>query len=78
MKTMNNNITVKTFNYEAAINGAEVVTRLGRKVKVIAKTNDGKILCRILGLGYEASKWNIDGSKYSAKSEHFEDLFLVA
>ena len=78
MKTMNNNVNIKPFNFNEAIKGAKVVTRLGLDVKVITATADGKILARVLGRMADAEKWNIDGSKYSASSPHFMDLFLVA
>lgn len=78
MKTINNNINVKPFNFNEAAKGAKVVTRLGLDVKVITATADGKILARVLGRMVEAEKWNLDGSKYSANSPHFMDLFLVA
>ena len=78
MKTMNNNINIKPFNFNEAVKGAKVVTRLGLDVKVITATSDGKILARVLGRMAEAEKWNLDGSKYSANSPHFMDLFLVA
>lgn len=78
MKTMNNNISIKPFNFNEAVKGAKVVTRLGLDVKVITVTADGKILARVLGRMADAEKWNIDGSKYSANSPHFMDLFLVA
>ena len=78
MKTMNNNVNVKPFNFNEAIKGAKVVTRLGLDVKVITVTADGKILAKVLGRMAEAEKWNLDGSKYSTSSPHFMDLFLVA
>lgn len=78
MKTMNNNIEVRPFNYNEAKKGAKVVTRLGLEVKVITATADGKLLARVLGRDADAEKWNMDGSKYSATSPHFMDLFLAA
>lgn len=78
MKTMNNNINVKPFNYNDAKKGVKVVTRLGLEVKIITVTADGKLLARVLGRGLDAEKWNMDGSKYSASSPHFMDLFLAA
>ena len=62
MKTINNNISVKPFNFNEAVKGAKVVTRLGLDVKVITVTADGKILARVLGRMADAEKWIIDGS----------------
>ena len=70
----------KNFNLEAALKGANVQTKSGKKVKVICKTR-GKILCTVysnVGPHMDSQvKYNEDGSRWSSKSSSDEDLVMI-
>lgn len=77
MKKTNN---FKKFNLVKALKGADVVTRLGNKVKVNCKAGDKLLVTIYSKVGPYMDrqvKVNLDGSRYSANHEHFEDLFMV-
>ena len=68
------------FNLEAALNGANVQTKSGKKVKVICKTR-GKIFCTVYSnvASYMNNqvKYNEDGSRWSKDNPSNEDLVMV-
>ena len=70
----------KNFNLEAALKGANVQTKSGKKVKVICKTR-GKILCMVysnVGPYLDAQvKYNEDGSRWSPNHSSDEDLIMA-
>ena len=69
----------KAFNVERALKGEKVMTKSGKKVKVICFTR-GKILCQVysnVGFYYDAQvKYNIDGSRWSPNQPSDEDLIM--
>ena len=78
MKKNTNNL--KKFNLAKALNGAAVVTRLGNDARIDCKAGD-KLLVTIkskVGAYMDRQvRVNLDGSRYSARHEHFEDLFMA-
>ena len=68
-----------TFNIERALKGENVMTKSGKKVKVICFTR-GKILCQVYSnVGFyldKQVKYNIDGSRWSSKQPSDEDLIM--
>lgn len=70
----------KNFNLEAALKGANVQTKSGKKVKVICKTR-GKILCMVYSnVGPHLNsqvKYNEDGSRWSPNHSSDEDLVMA-
>ena len=69
----------KVFNVERALKGENVMTKSGKKVKVICFTR-GKILCQVysnVGFYYDTQvKYNIDGSRWSPNQPSDEDLIM--
>lgn len=78
MKKNTNNL--KKFNLTKALKGAAVVTRLGNDARIDCKAGD-KLLVTIkskVGAYMDRQvRVNLDGSRYSARHEHFEDLFMA-
>ena len=76
MKLENKN----TFNVERALKGANVMTKSGKKVKVICITRN-KILCQVysnIGFYYNTQvKYNFDGSRWSPNQPSEEDLIMI-
>ena len=68
-----------TFNVEKALKGAKVMTKSGKKVKVICTTRN-KILCQVysnVGFYYDAQvKYNLDGSRWASSCPSDEDLIM--
>lgn len=76
---INNSANYKPFNLEDALNGKPVVTRDGKKVKVVCKTKD-KILVHIYNkISYMDMnvKMNLDGSRFSPNLTHNLDLMMA-
>jgi len=69
----------KPFNLdEAKKKGVQVVTRDGKKAKVICETR-GKLLVTVFGkVSYETRqyKYNLDGSRFSSNLIHNLDLMI--
>ena len=67
---------MKKFNLNEALNGKNVVTRVG--VKVSNFFVSGNCLYGLIfnHYGVQSEKWNLDGSKYKGV-EHHHDLFMV-
>ena len=67
------------FDVNKALKGAKVMTKSGKRVKVICITRD-KILCQVysnVGFYYDAQvKYNLDGSRWSSKQPSDEDLIM--
>lgn len=76
---MNNSANYKPFNLtEAMKKGVQVVTRDGKKAKVICESR-GKLLVQVFGkVSYEDRqyKYNLDGTRYSANLIHNLDLMI--
>jgi hypothetical protein len=69
------------FDLVAALKGSPIVTRSGKKVRVITKTADNKLLVCVYGrYAYEDRnvKYNIDGSRWSQNSISPDDLMMAA
>lgn len=68
-----------TFNVERALKGEKVMTKSGKKVKVICITRD-KILCQVysnVAFYYDTQvKYNLDGSRWSPNQPSDEDLIM--
>lgn len=71
----------KPFNLEQAMKkGAKVVTRDGKKAKVVCVTR-GKLLVTVFGkVTYEDRqyKYNLDGTRYGTNFIHNLDLMIAA
>ena len=69
-----------SFDLNAALHGAKVKTKSGKKVKVICKTR-GKILCMVysnVGPHLNAQvKYNEDGSRWTPNHPSDEDLVMA-
>lgn len=69
------------FNLVAALNGSNVMTKSGKKVKVICKTNGNKLYCfvksNISSLHDKYVKYNMDGSRWSPNQPDNEDLVIA-
>ena len=78
MKKNTNNL--KKFNLTKALKGAAVVTRLGNDARIDCKAGDKLLVTIKLKVGAYMDRQvrvNLDGSRYSARHEHFEDLFMA-
>ena len=81
MIACSNGFCDNNFDLDAALKGAPVVTRSGKKVRVIAKTADSKLLVCVYGsVEYENRnvEYNIDGSRWSKNSISPDDLMMAA
>ena len=81
MIACSNGFCDNNFDLAAALKGAAVVTRSGKKVRVITKTADNKLLVCVYGrFAYEDRnvKYNIDGSRWSQNSISPDDLMMAA
>lgn len=81
MNACSNGFCNNNFDLAAALKGAPVVTRSGKKVKVITKTADSKLLVCVYGrFTYEDRnvKYNIDGSRWSQNTISPDDLMMAA
>ena len=71
---------LKKFDLEAALKGANVKTKSGKKVKVVCKTR-GKIFCVVhsnIGSYMDLQvKYNEDGSRWSSNYPSDEDLIMA-
>lgn len=71
---------MKNFDLNAALNGNQVVTRNGNKVKVLCTSRD-KVVANVYpahGMGLPTQKkFNLDGTRYGINYPHHEDLFIV-
>ena len=66
---------MKKFNLNEALNGKDVVTRLGFKVSNFFVS--GNYLYGIIdNYGSRSERWNLNGSKYNGV-DHHHDLFMV-
>lgn len=69
------------FNLMSALNGCNVMTKSGKKVKVICKTNYNKLYCLVksnINPMYDVYvKYNIDGSRWSSNQPNDEDLVMA-
>ena len=78
---MNNSVNYKPFNLtEAMKKGTKVVTRDGKRARVICETR-GKLLVVVYGkVTWENRqyKYNLDGSRYSFNFIHNLDLMITA
>jgi hypothetical protein len=75
-----NKTNFKKFDLQKALNGAKVVTRLGNPVTVHCLAGNKVLVTICSRLGEHMNrqvKVNLDGSRYSSKSEHFEDLMIA-
>lgn len=68
------------FNLQAALNGANVITKGGQKARVICQTRD-KILVQVYSnicsyKNYQA-KYNLDGSRWSPNNPSNDDLVMA-
>ena len=78
MKKNTNNL--KKFNLAKALKGAAVVTRLGNDARIDYKAGDKLLVTIKSKVGPYMDRQvrvNLDGSRYSARHEHFEDLFMA-
>lgn len=72
-------VATTAFDFNAAMKGANVVTRLGHKVRVICETR-GKVLAEIqYGPSYtwQTKKFNMNGQLFEG-TENYQDLMMVA
>ena len=70
----------KKFNLKAAKAGKAVVTRLGNPVKIDYVGNDfilGTISSKAGAHMNKQVRFKLDGSRFSPRHEHFEDLFMA-
>ena len=68
---------MKPFNLQAALDGAPVVTRDGRRVKIAGYNPDAAFKDALLGwLNKEAMWWNKEG-KYDCENGEDWDLFMA-
>ena len=66
---------MKKFNLNEALNGKNVVTRLGFKVSNFFVS--GNYLYGVINhYGLQSEKWHLDGSKYNGVKHH-HDLFMA-
>ena len=78
MKKNTNNL--KKFNLAKALKGAAVVTRLGNDARIDCKAGDKLLVTIKSKVGPYMDRQvrvNLDGSRYSARHEHFEDIFMA-
>ena len=78
MKKNTNNL--KKFNLAKALKGAAVVTRLGNDARIDCKAGDKLLVTIKSKVGPYMDRQvrvNLDSSRYSARHEHFEDLFMA-
>ena len=71
---------MKKFNLTAATKGKAVVTRLGNPVKIDYVGPSfilGTIKSKLGPHNDRQVRFKLDGSRYSSRSEHFEDLFMA-
>jgi len=71
----------KKFNLTEAFNKGNVMTKSGKKVKVICKTNGNKLYClvksNISPMYDKYVKYNMDGSRWSSNQPNDEDLIMA-
>lgn len=68
------------FNLMRALNGSKIMTRSGKKAKIICSLPNNKIFVRIFSnissINDTTVKYNIDGSRWSPNSPNPEDLIM--
>ena len=71
---------MKKFNLKSAMAGKAVVTRLGNPVKIDYVGTDFILATVTSKAGSHMNaqhRYKLDGSRFSPRHEHFEDLFMA-
>lgn len=71
-------MNTKPFNLQKALNGAEVVTRDGRKVQRLVYVPERRSADRLLVIIDGTDYWQYDNGKYYPHTDSNQDLLIVA
>lgn len=74
------NEDIKKFNLMRALNGSKIMTKSGKKAKIICSLPNHKLFVRIFSnissINDTTTKYNIDGSRWSSNYPSDEDLIM--